>query len=115
MHELYGGQYMDASQKAMALKGRMMMVGTVACGSYELDARYVMGKRLTITGTALHARRLEEKINVTQAFATEVAPLFADGVLRPNIDSTFKMSEIAKAHERLESNLTLGKVTLEIE
>src|SRR5438270_12675188 len=111
--DLVGGPYLKASQKAMALKGRMMLVGTVAGGSYELDARYVMGKRLTITGTALRARSLEEKINVTQAFATEVAPLFASGVLRPNIDSTFKMSEIAKAHERLESNLTLGKVTME--
>ena len=112
--DLVGGPYLKASQKAMALKGRMMLVGTVAGGSYEIDSRYVMGKRLQIIGTALRARSLEEKIAVTQAFAAEVAPLFASGVLRPNIDSTFKLTEISKAHERLESNQTVGKVAIEI-
>lgn len=112
--DLAGGPYVKASQKAMALKGRMMLVGTVAGGSYEIDSRYVMGKRLQIIGTALRARSLEEKIAVTQSFAAEVVPLFAGGVLRPNIDSAFKLAEIAKAHERLESNQTIGKVVIEI-
>ncbi|PYP82375.1 MAG: NAD(P)H-quinone oxidoreductase [Candidatus Angelobacter sp. Gp1-AA117] len=112
--DLAGGPYVKASQKAMALKGRMMLVGTVAGGSYVIDSRHVMGKRLQIIGTALRARSLEEKIAVTQSFAAEVVPLFASGVLRPNIDSTFKMSEITKAHERLESNQTVGKVVIEI-
>lgn len=112
--DLVGGPYVKASQKAMALKGRMMLVGTVAGGSYEIDSRHVMGKRLQIIGTALRARSLEEKITVTQAFAAEVVPLFAAGVLRPNIDSTFNMAEISKAHQRLESNRTIGKVVIEI-
>jgi len=110
--DLVGGPYVKASQKAMALKGRMILVGTVAGGSYEIDSRHVMGKRLQIIGTALRARSLEEKISVTQAFAAEVVPLFASGTLRPNIDSTFKMADIARAHERLESNQTVGKVVL---
>ena len=38
---------------------------------------------------------------VAQAFAAEVVPLFASGLLRPNIDSRFKMAEIAQAHARL--------------
>lgn len=113
--DLAGGPYVKASQKLLALKGRMMLVGSVAGGSYELDSRFVMSKRLQIRGTVLRARSLEEKILATQAFASEVAPLFAHGVLRPNIDSCFKMAEIAKAHERLESNETFGKVVVTIE
>jgi putative PIG3 family NAD(P)H quinone oxidoreductase len=112
--DLAGGPYVRASQKLMALKGRMMLVGTVAGGSYELDSRFVMGKRLQIRGTVLRARSLEEKIEVTQSFAAEVVPLFAQGVLRATIDSKFKLADIAKAHERLESNQTLGKVVIEI-
>ncbi|HEV2989462.1 MAG TPA: NAD(P)H-quinone oxidoreductase [Candidatus Angelobacter sp.] len=112
--DLVGGPYVKASQKIMATKGRIILVGTVAGGSYELDSRFVMSRRLEIRGTVLRARPLEEKIQVTQAFASEVAPLFASGVLHPNIDSTFKMTEISKAHQRLESNETFGKVVLEI-
>ena len=113
--DLVGGPYVKANQKLLANKGRMMLVGSVAGGSYELDSRFVMSKRLSIRGTMLRARSLEEKILATRAFAAEVVPLFANGVLRPNLDSQFKMAEVAKAHARLESNETFGKVVLLIE
>ncbi|HZU29516.1 MAG TPA: zinc-binding dehydrogenase, partial [Candidatus Angelobacter sp.] len=112
--DLVGGAYVKASQKLMALKGRMVLVGTIAGGNYELDARYMLSKRLKVWGTVLRARALEEKIEVTQKFAAEVVPLLAQGVLRPNIDSTFKVAEISKAHQRLESNETFGKVVIEL-
>jgi NADPH:quinone reductase-like Zn-dependent oxidoreductase len=92
-----------------------MLVGTVAGGSYELDARYMFGKRLTVRGTALRARSLEEKIQVTQSFASEVVPLLASGTLRTVIDSVFPLADIAKAHTRLESNETFGKVVLTVD
>jgi putative PIG3 family NAD(P)H quinone oxidoreductase len=110
--DLVGGPYVKASQKLMASKGRMVLVGTVAGGGYELDSRFVMGKRLQIRGTLLRARTLEEKIAVTRAFAAEVVPLLARGVLRANVDSVFPMSEIVQAHQRLESNETFGKVVV---
>jgi putative PIG3 family NAD(P)H quinone oxidoreductase len=113
--DLVGGPYVRASQKLMANKGRMILVGTVAGGSYELDSRYVMGKRLQIRGTLLRARTLEEKFAATRLFAAEVVPLFASGILRPNIDSVFPLAEIAKAHQRLESNESFGKVVVTLE
>jgi NADPH2:quinone reductase len=113
--DLVGGPYVKASQKVMANKGRMILVGTVAGGSYELDSRFVMGKRLQIRGTLLRARTLEEKFTATRLFAAEVVPLFASGVLRANVDSVFPMAEIAKAHQRLESNESFGKVVVAME
>jgi putative PIG3 family NAD(P)H quinone oxidoreductase len=113
--DLVGGPYVKASQKAMAHKGRMVLVGTVAGGSYELDARYVMSKRLQIRGTVLRARSMEEKIAATRLFAAEVVPLLARGLLRPNVDSVFPLAEIGKAHQRLESNETFGKVVVVME
>ncbi len=112
--DLAGGAYPGVAQKLMAPKGRMMLVGTVAGGRYELDARYMLSKRLQIRGTVLRARSLEEKIRVTQAFAREVVPLFATGVLRPTIDSKFPLAQISHAHERLEANKNVGKVIIEI-
>jgi putative PIG3 family NAD(P)H quinone oxidoreductase len=113
--DLVGGPYVKASQKAMAHKGRMILVGTVAGGIYELDARFVMSKRLQIRGTVLRARSLEEKIAATRLFEAEIVPLLARGVLRPNVDSIFPISQISKAHERLESNETFGKVVVAME
>ena len=96
----------------MAQQGRMVLVGTVAGGKYEFDARYMLSRRLKVWGTVLRARALEEKIETTQKFAAEVVPLLAQGVLHPNIDSVFPMAEISKAHARLESNETFGKVVI---
>lgn len=114
MLDLVGGPYVKAGQKLLAVKGRMILVGTVAGGSYELESRYVMSKRVQIRGTVLRARSLEEKIRATQAFAAEVVPLLARGVLRPVIDSRFGLGDIADAHRRLESNQSTGKVIIEI-
>ena len=113
--DLVGGPYVKASQKAMAHHGRMILVGTVAGGSYELDAKYVMSKRLQIRGTVLRARSLEEKMAATRLFAAEVVPLLARGVLKPNVDSVFSISKISQAHQRLESNETFGKVVVVME
>ncbi|HWG86620.1 MAG TPA: NAD(P)H-quinone oxidoreductase [Candidatus Acidoferrales bacterium] len=114
MLDLVGGPYVKTGQKLLGLKGRMMLVGTVAGGNYELESRYVMSKRLHIRGTVLRARSLEEKIRATQAFASEVVPLLASGVLRPVIDSSFALQDIADAHRRLESNQSTGKVVIEL-
>jgi putative PIG3 family NAD(P)H quinone oxidoreductase len=114
MLDLVGGPYVKTGQKLMAVKGRMILVGTVGGGSYELESRYLMSRRLQIRGTVLRARSLQEKIHATQAFAAEVVPLLASGVLRPTIDSTFTLDEIADAHRRLESNHSTGKVVIEI-
>ena len=113
--DLVGGPYVKASQKAMAHQGRMILVGTVAGGGYELDSKYVMSKRLQIRGTVLRARSLEEKIAATRLFTAEVVPLLARSVLKPNVDSVFPISKISQAHQRLESNETFGKVVVLME
>ncbi len=110
--DLVGGPYVAPSLETMALRGRMMLVGTVAGSRAELNLGRVLSKRLELRGTVLRARPLKEKIAVTQAFAAEVVPLLASGVLRPTVDSEFPMAEIQAAHRRLESNDSFGKVVL---
>jgi NADPH:quinone reductase-like Zn-dependent oxidoreductase len=73
----------------------------------------VLGKRLTMRGTVLRARNLEEKREVTAAFARDVLPLLDAGALRPTVDRVFPLREIGAAHERLASNETFGKVILD--
>jgi NADPH:quinone reductase-like Zn-dependent oxidoreductase len=112
--DLVGGSYAGASVHALAARGRMMLVGTVAGRTSEFDLSTVLGKRLRIIGTVLRARPLEEKIAVSRSFADELVPLLANGTLRPVIDSEFKLSEIGAAHDRMESNQTFGKVVIRI-
>ena len=107
-----GGPYVTASVKALAPHGRLILISQSAGPTAELDLRAMMPKWLTVRGTTLRMRPLEEKISATRAFAAEVVPLFARGVLRTIIDSEFPLDQVQAAHARLESNETFGKVVL---
>ncbi len=110
--DLNGGPYFAASLEAMALRGRLILIGGVAGGKTDVDLYQILGKRLHIIGTVLRALSLEEKIAITGAFAREVVPLLAQGTIQPVIDSVFPLEQIQDAHRRLESNETFGKVVL---
>jgi NADPH:quinone reductase len=110
--DLNGGPYFAASLEAMAQRGRIILIGGVAGGKTDVDLYQILGKRLHIIGTVLRARSLQEKIAITTAFAREVGPLLAEGVIQPVIDSVFTLDKIQDAHRRLESNETFGKVVL---
>jgi NADPH2:quinone reductase len=113
--DLVGGPYVAASLELLAARGRAIQVGTTAGREGRLDLGQVLRKRLTIRGTVLRARALEEKILATQAFAREVVPLLSRGEVRPVIDSVFPLGGVAAAHARLESNETFGKVVLTVD
>ena len=112
--DLNGGPYFAASLEAMALKGRLILIGGVAGGKTNVDLYQILGKRLHVIGTVMRARSLEEKIATTNAFGAEVLPLLAEGAVQPVIDSVFPLEKVQDAHRRLESNETFGKVVLKI-
>jgi len=112
--DLVGGDYLGASIRAAALRGRIMLVGTVAGRQSTIPTGMVLGKRLTLRGTVLRARSLDEKRAVTAAFAAEIVPLFENGALTPTIDSVFDLAQAGAAHERVASNASFGKVVLRV-
>lgn len=110
--DLVGGSYASACVEALGRLGRLMLVGTMAGAVTELSIRTAMNRRLSIRGTVLRARPLEEKIAATQAFAREVVPLLAGGMVKPTVDSTYDLDSMAAAHEQLERNSTAGKIVI---
>ena len=112
--DLVGSSYLDANLEALAVRGRLLLVGTLGGASAALNFRHVMGKRLRIIGTVLRARSVEEKAAAVRRFAAEVVPLFARGLVRPVIDAAFDLKEVGDAYDRLESNETFGKVILRV-
>ncbi|MBV8206841.1 MAG: NAD(P)H-quinone oxidoreductase [Acidobacteria bacterium] len=112
--DLAGGPYVRAAIEALCHKGRLILVGTVAGGRAEIPIGTVMGKRLTLRGTVMRARPLEERIGAVRSFSAEALPFFARRQLRAVVDSEFALADIAAAHQRLASNATFGKVVLRI-
>ena len=112
--DLVGGAYFPASIEAMAPLGRLMIIGTMAGRDATIPLGRVLSLRLTIRGTMLRGRAIEEKIAATRAFEDQVVPLLARGIVRPVIDREFALAEVRAAHERMESNESIGKIVLRV-
>jgi putative PIG3 family NAD(P)H quinone oxidoreductase len=112
--ELVGAANLTGSLEALALRGRIIVVGTGAGADAELSLRALMGRRASVMGTVLRARSMEEKAAAVQAFARSVVPHLAAGRARPVIDRVFPVAEAAAAFDHLSAPGKLGKVLLEM-
>ena len=94
-------------------KGHLVVLGTMTGGKAPgLDLSLVLRKRLTIVGTAMRVRSLEERVSLVERFSQQILPMFADGRLKPIVDRVVAMRQIETAHEAMLANETFGKVVL---
>ncbi|MGE3819800.1 MAG: NAD(P)H-quinone oxidoreductase [Isosphaeraceae bacterium] len=112
--DLLGAQALGDNLKAVATLGRIVVVGLLGGGTGTIDLSTLLRKRVTMVGTTLRARPLEEKIAVTRQFADRVAPWLSRGLVRPVVDRVFPFTEVRAAQERLEANLGFGKIVLRV-
>jgi NADPH2:quinone reductase len=111
--DLVGASYFEENIASIGIKGRLMLVGLTGGRTASFDMGSALYKRLTIKGTVLRGRSIEEKAEATKAFAKDVVPLLAEGRIRANVDKVFRALEAANAYEYLSSNESFGKVVLE--
>jgi NADPH:quinone reductase-like Zn-dependent oxidoreductase len=112
--DVIGGDYVERNIASLAVKGHIIQVGVMAGKPVPLNIGLLLGKRASITGTVLRARPLEEKIAISQRFASEMLPLFSTGQMKPVIDSVYTFSDIASAHEYMASNGNVGKIVITV-
>lgn len=112
--DLVGGSALEENLRSLAMKGRLIFVGLLGGSDSTLNLSTVMKKRLTILGTVLRSRPLEEKISLVQHFAREMLPLFDAGKLKPVLNRVFQLSEIREAHALMEDNQTTGKFVVRV-
>jgi putative PIG3 family NAD(P)H quinone oxidoreductase len=110
--DLVGGKYFPFNLQALALRGHLISVGTTGGTKSEIDLGLLMRRRAAIIGTVLRPRSIEEKAEAIRRFAAEVLPLVSRGLVRPVIESVYRVEEVRAAHKHLESNRAVGKIVL---
>jgi NADPH2:quinone reductase len=76
-----------------------------------LGARLML-RRLTLTGSTLRARSVQQKAEVAAALREKIWPLLDNGLVKPLIHATFPLEQARQAHEMMESSSHLGKILL---
>lgn len=110
--DLVGGPYVNESLGCMASKGRLVLVGLLAGAHGELDLGAVLRKRLSIRGTVMRSRPLEEKLGAARVLARHLGPLFASRRLTPVIHREFSLADANEALALVARNEGFGKVVL---
>ena len=112
--DVIGPEYWERNMKALALRGRVVLVGMLGGGATGVSLGPLMAKRASVRGTTLRARPLEEKADATRAFEKSVLPHIAAGRVKVVVDRVYTLAEAAAAHEYLASNQNFGKVALTV-
>jgi putative PIG3 family NAD(P)H quinone oxidoreductase len=113
--DFIGAPYWDKNIASLAVLGRLVEVGLMGGTKMEVDLRPLMAKRLQVCGTGLRGRTLGEKLEVTAQFRRHVMPHLASGSMKPIVDRTFPLEEVAEAHKYMETNANFGKIVLTID
>jgi len=113
--DIMGGSYVARNLAVLAVDGRLVQIGLMESEAVApVDFRRILGRRLTITGSTLRPRSVQEKGQIAAALRREVWPLLDAGAVRPVIYKTFPLRDAAEAHRVMESSQHVGKIVLTI-
>lgn len=113
--DFIGAPYWDDNLRTLAPWGRLVLVGLMGGREVKANLGLFLSKKLSVHGSTLRDRTLEQKARLVQAFRQEVLPSLASGALRPVLDpQQFRLDEAAAAHRYMEENRNIGKVILVI-
>lgn len=112
--DMVGGDYIQRNINACATDGRIVSIAFLNGPTAEVNFMPVMLKRLTLTGSTLRPRSIEEKAALASALKAKVWPLLDAGRVKPQIDTVFPLAEAAKAHALMERSSHIGKIVLTV-
>lgn len=112
--DIVGGDYFAKHIRLLTKDGRLVHIATTTGAKVELDLRTMMAKRLIITGSTLRSRSVEEKTELRDGVEKNLWPQVREGKIRPIVDSVFPLEDAARAHERMQSSIHIGKIVLKV-
>jgi putative PIG3 family NAD(P)H quinone oxidoreductase len=110
--ELVGAPNLAGDLDALAIGGRITVIGVGGGAAGELNLLGLMAKRARIHGSTLRARPLEEKAATARGVERHVLPLVESGDVRVPVAETFPLDRVADAYDRFTAGGKLGKIVL---
>jgi putative PIG3 family NAD(P)H quinone oxidoreductase len=110
-----GAKYLDRNIDALAVGGRLVIIGMQGGAKAELNIGKLLSKRAAVHATALRSRPVTGhggKAEIIEAVRRDVWPDVERGTIRPIVDRRLPMSRAAEAHRAVEASEHVGKVLL---
>ena len=110
--DMVGGPYLERNLDSLSVEGRLVLIALMGGTKSELNLVSLMSRRLTLTGSTLRSRSVEQKAAIVDALRADVWPKLSTGELRPVIHATYPLEDAAEAHCVMESSTHIGKLLL---
>ena len=108
-----GGDYLNRNLATLAPHGRHVSIATQQGPKAELDLRLVMMKQLTVTGSTLRGRDMQEKARLVAAVEARIWPFVTGKAFKPLISNAYPLKNAGEAHKMMESSAHIGKIVLD--
>ena len=113
--ELVGAANLSRAQNVLAPHARIVVIGVGGGSRVEIDLRFIMALRATLTGSTLRARSREEKADVAARVNQSLVPRWTDRELRVAVARSFDLEDATKAYEYFAESGKFGKVVLHVD
>ncbi len=110
--ELVGAINLQDNLNALAMEGRISVIGVGAGATSEIDLRILMAKRAKIFGSTLRARPTFAKAALAEEIKAHLLPLCELRKTPVMIAATFDLADVNKAYEMFAKPGKLGKIIL---
>ncbi len=110
--DVLGAGALPANLKALAVGGRLVVIGLQQGRRGEIDLGLLLAKRASVHGTTLRSRPEQEKAAIVAEVAAHAWPMLADGRLRPIVHGRLPLAQAGRSHELLDSGQVFGKLLL---
>lgn len=110
--ELVGAPTLRPAVGALALRGRVVVIGVGGGSVLQLELLELMSRRAQLRASTLRARSAEEKATLIDGLRREVLPLLAAGRVHVPVFATFPMQVAQAAYDRFALSGKLGKIVL---
>jgi putative PIG3 family NAD(P)H quinone oxidoreductase len=107
-----GAKYLARNVGALAVNGRLVVIGLQGGAKAELDINALLRKCAAVIATSLRGRPGAEKAAIVAAVREHVWPLVESGRVKPVVHRTFPLAQAPEAHRILEASTNIGKVLL---
>ncbi len=113
--DVIGAKYLGRNLDALAMSGRLVIIGMQGGTKGELDIATLLGKRAAVIATGLRARPEPEKSAIVAAVREHVWPMIESGAVHPVVHATMPLEEAGEAHRVLKESHHVGKVLLTVD
>ena len=110
-----GADYLAPNLKALAVEGRLVIIGVTSGAVAPVNLAHLMVKRQRIIGSVVRARSVAEKARITATFRDRVMPYIIDRQIEPLIHRVYPLDAAADAHREMESSHHFGKIVLAVQ